>query len=180
MGIPSSERNHMALSHEREVLESVRRFNTKYAPSFRAALLITVTILSGSQSCGCSDLQGLRLSGVRPHLQFRRLCLRDKHEAKGEAAGMVVRLRGGGNNCRYYDLLGLSQGESDEDVIKKAYRKAALKWHPDRNRDKQELAEKKSVPRPDLLCLAEQTSVAHAPCDAWPSHHLLPQVQRDI
>ena len=53
-------------------------------------------------------------------------------------------LRGGGvSNARYYTVLGLPQGEESEDAIKKAYKKSALKWHPDRNPTNKELAEKK-------------------------------------
>lgn len=33
----------------------------------------------------------------------------------------------------YYEILGLPKGTSDEDAIKRAYRKLALRWHPDRN-----------------------------------------------
>ena len=47
-------------------------------------------------------------------------------------------------NERYYKLLGLDKSfNSSENAIKKAYKKKALKWHPDRNSDKKEEAEKK-------------------------------------
>ena len=40
----------------------------------------------------------------------------------------------------YYDILGLGRGASETD-IKKAYRKLAVKWHPDKNPDNREEAE---------------------------------------
>ncbi|KAG5458511.1 MAG: hypothetical protein BJ554DRAFT_1245 [Olpidium bornovanus] len=42
----------------------------------------------------------------------------------------------------YYAILGVAR-DADEEAVKKAYRKMALKWHPDRNKDKEEAAKKK-------------------------------------
>src|SRR3989337_3375993 len=42
----------------------------------------------------------------------------------------------------YYDILGVNKSAS-ADEIKKAYRKQALEWHPDRHKDEKEAAEKR-------------------------------------
>ena len=42
----------------------------------------------------------------------------------------------------YYDILGVGKSAS-ADEIKKAYRKQALEWHPDRHKDNKEAAEKR-------------------------------------
>ena len=42
----------------------------------------------------------------------------------------------------YYDILGVSKGTSASE-IKKAYRKQALEWHPDKHKDNKEAAEKR-------------------------------------
>ena len=64
-------------------------------------------------------------------------------------------------DSEYYQLLGVDK-ESDEATIKKAYRKLALKWHPDKNPDNKEEAERrfKSISEAyDVLSDAEKRRI---------------------
>jgi DnaJ homolog subfamily A member 5 len=50
----------------------------------------------------------------------------------------------------YYELLEVER-DADDDTIKKSYRKLALKWHPDKNIDREEEAKQKCVKINSLL-----------------------------
>src|SRR5436853_1943747 len=57
----------------------------------------------------------------------------------------------------YYEVLGLNRDASEED-IKKAYRRLAMKWHPDRNPDnpKAEESFKEAKEAYEVLCDASK------------------------
>ena len=55
-------------------------------------------------------------------------------------------------NTKYYDILGIFPNAKLED-IKKAYRKLALKWHPDKNKENKEIATKKFKEISETYCI---------------------------
>ena len=58
------------------------------------------------------------------------------------APGFYINSRCFSSSRNPYDVLGIQPG-ANEDEIKKAYRKLAFKWHPDRNQNRKEEAEAK-------------------------------------
>ena len=65
------------------------------------------------------------------------------------------------NKRDYYDILGVSKSAPAED-IKKAYRKLAVQYHPDRNPDNKE-AEEKFKEAAEVLCCSDHRSAKRQP-----------------
>src|SRR5580704_14256496 len=57
----------------------------------------------------------------------------------------------------YYEILSVTRTATQEE-IKSSYRKAALKWHPDRNPDKKEVAEAKFREATEAYTVLSDTS----------------------
>ena len=63
------------------------------------------------------------------------------------------------NNRKFYDVLGVQPGASEGD-LKKAYRKLAMKWHPDRNKSPEANEKFQSISRAyDVLSDPEKRKV---------------------
>ena len=61
-----------------------------------------------------------------------------------------------------YTVLGVPRGATD-DEIKKAYRKEALKWHPDKNPDNKDVAEKRFKEVSQAFKVAHISRPSHGP-----------------
>lgn len=59
----------------------------------------------------------------------------------GGAALQPLARMAAGNPTVYYKLLGLEPGTVDQAALRRAYRQAALKWHPDKNPENKKKAE---------------------------------------
>ena len=60
------------------------------------------------------------------------------------------------SNKNFYEVLGVKEDASDAE-IKKAYRKLAIKWHPDKNPDNKKEAEEK------FKCISEAYNLLSDP-----------------
>lgn len=83
----------------------------------------------------------VRRGNIRIYLEEYSEALKDYNKAKEISPGypdidnMIASAQNDAQNRKrkdYYKILGIEKGASD-DQIKKAFRKAALKWHPDKN-----------------------------------------------
>lgn len=84
----------------------------------------------------------------------------DYEEHRHAKAGKREGRKGAAMGLDYYKILGVDRGATDDD-LKKAYRKLAMKWHPDKNPNNKKEAENKfkqiseayevSIPREDPL-----------------------------
>ncbi len=72
------------------------------------------------------------------------LSLREQRVEDEDSLWLLPRLCGGGGpdvkSDDYYKVLGIPR-TADDKQIKKAYRKSAIRWHPDKNPDNKEVAE---------------------------------------
>ena len=84
-----------------------------------------------------STASGSRSAAVEDFLRRRRR--RSRRTESFEKRGRFFTTSA--NVTDPYEILNVPRGTTDEEVLKKAYRVQALKWHPDRNPDKRAEAE---------------------------------------
>ena len=82
-----------------------------------------------------------------------------------------------GKKCDAYGVLGLSSGASD-DEIKKAYRKLAMKYHPDRNPNDEAAEKKFKVVNEAYQEITARRNGTYRPCNCDYSDGSIPEEQK--
>jgi len=90
--------------------------------------VVKIVVLHGKKTVWCKQ----EFHTTTNSIEFQFVLLQQK--VSDSTSGMV--------EINYYDVLGVPKGANDAE-IRKAFRKLALKWHPDKNPDILEEASKK-------------------------------------